>query len=122
LHKSNTANVPGGSILKDAPADLLLTGEMSHVSLLLMQYHRADRQHEVLAAVAKGQTVILTNHSNTERPYLSKVLQTWLQDELNKEHQSLDRYDHTRDTEITSIDGKWEVLVSKEDRDPLRTV
>lgn len=98
----------GGSILKDAPADLLLTGEMSH--------------HEVLAAVAKGQTVILTNHSNTERPYLSKVLQTWLQDELNKEHQSLDRYDHTRDTEITSIDGKWEVVVSKEDRDPLRTV
>jgi putative NIF3 family GTP cyclohydrolase 1 type 2 len=66
--------------------------------------------------------VILTNHSNTERPYLSKVLQNWLQDELNKEHQSLDRYDHTRDTEITSIDGKWEVVVSKEDRDPLRTV
>ena len=76
----------------------------------------------MLAAVAKGQTVILTNHSNTERPYLSKVLQNWLQDELNKEHQSLDRYDHTRDTEITSIDGKWEVLVRKEDRDPLRTV
>jgi putative NIF3 family GTP cyclohydrolase 1 type 2 len=81
-----------------------------------------NNQHEVLAAVAKGQTVILTNHSNTERPYLSKVLQTWLQDELNKEHQRLDRYDHTRDTEITSIDGKWEVVVSKEDRDPLRTV
>jgi putative NIF3 family GTP cyclohydrolase 1 type 2 len=76
----------------------------------------------VLAAVAKGQTVILTNHSNTERPYLSKVLQNWLQDELNKEHQSLDRYDHTRDAEITSVDAKWEVLVSKEDRDPLRTV
>jgi hypothetical protein len=76
----------------------------------------------VLAAVAKGQTVILTNHSNTERPYLSKVLQNWLQDELNKEHLSLDRYDHTRDAEITSVDAKWEVLVSKEDRDPLRTV
>jgi putative NIF3 family GTP cyclohydrolase 1 type 2 len=79
-------------------------------------------KHEVLAAVAQGQTVILTNHSNSERPYLSKVLQSWLQDELNKDNQELERFDHTRDTDITSVDGKWEVLVSKIDRDPLRTV
>ncbi|MFS2021834.1 hypothetical protein ACEN88_35385, partial [Massilia sp. CT11-108] len=78
--------------------------------------------HEVLAAVAQGQTVILTNHSNSERPYLSKVLQGWLQDELNKDHQELERFDHTRNTDITSIDGKWEVLVSNTDRDPLKTV
>lgn len=110
-------------MLKDVPADLLLTGEMSHVSYPgCLCRGKLNKQHEVLAAVAKGQTVILTNHSNTERPYLSKVLQNWLQEELNKDHQSLDRYDHTRDTEITSVDATWEVLVSKEDRDPLRTV
>jgi hypothetical protein len=28
-----SADNPGGSLLKDVPADLLLTGEMSHVSL-----------------------------------------------------------------------------------------
>jgi hypothetical protein len=32
----DAADYLGGSILKDAPADLLLTGEMSHVSLFLM--------------------------------------------------------------------------------------
>jgi putative NIF3 family GTP cyclohydrolase 1 type 2 len=110
-------------LLKDVPADLLLTGEMSHVSPSHLRGNtRLIIQHEVLAAVAKGQTVILTNHSNSERPYLSKVLQKWLQEELNNDHQELERYDHTRDTDITSIDAKWEVLVSKEDRDPLRTV
>lgn len=109
-------------MLKDVPADLLLTGEMSHVGKTWLLRSQLTKQHEVLAAVAKGQAVILTNHSNSERPYLTQVLQKWLQDELNNDHQSLDRYDHTRDTEITSIDSKWEVLVSQEDRDPLRTV
>lgn len=49
----------GGSLLKDIPdADLYLTGEMSH--------------HEVLDAVHRGTNVILTNHSNSERGFLTK--------------------------------------------------
>jgi putative NIF3 family GTP cyclohydrolase 1 type 2 len=80
----------GGSVLSGAKADLLITGEMSH--------------HEVLAYVAGGQSVILANHSNTERPYLSAILQGWLEKELNADEQG------------------WEVVVSKVDADPLRTV
>ncbi|GFZ42747.1 Protein NIF3 homolog [Saitozyma sp. JCM 24511] len=82
----------GGGVFKGVKADLLLTGELSH--------------HEVLAAVAAGQSVILCNHSNTERPYLSAVLREWLQNELNAEQG----------------EQGWEVLVSKTDADPLRTV
>lgn len=81
----------GASLFKGVQTDLLLTGEMSH--------------HEVLAAVANGQSVILCNHTNTERPYLTKVLQPWLQTELNTEGES-----------------GWEVLVSKTNADPLRIV
>lgn len=55
-------------------------------------------QHEVLAAVAAGRTVILTNHTNTERGYLKDVLKPWLED-LSK--------------------GSLEVSVSESDRDPL---
>ncbi|KLT40763.1 NGG1p interacting factor 3 [Cutaneotrichosporon oleaginosum] len=80
----------GGGVLRGVKADLLLTGEMSH--------------HEVLACVAGGQTVVLANHSNTERPYLKAVLQPWLQRELDTEG------------------AGWEVLVSTTDADPLRTM
>ncbi|CAD6577042.1 MAG: hypothetical protein TREMPRED_001847 [Tremellales sp. Tagirdzhanova-0007] len=81
----------GASVLKGVQADLLLTGEMSH--------------HEVLAFVAAGQSLILCNHTNTERPYLSQVLRPRLEDELNAES-----------------DSGWEVMVSKVDAEPLRTV
>ncbi|OWZ26117.1 YbgI/family dinuclear metal center protein [Cryptococcus neoformans] len=91
----------GGSVFKGVEADLLITGEMSH--------------HEILAYVASGTTVILTNHTNTERPYLSHVLRPWLQEELNKE--TKDQGD-----EYGANGGKWEVLVSKADADPLRVV
>jgi dinuclear metal center YbgI/SA1388 family protein len=55
---------PGaGASLADAAAregcDLFLTGEMKH--------------HEVLAANAKGLSIILAGHSNTERGYLPKL-------------------------------------------------
>ncbi|TXT04268.1 hypothetical protein VHUM_04266 [Vanrija humicola] len=80
----------GGSVLRGVKADLLITGEMSH--------------HEVLSFVAKGQSVLLANHSNTERPYLAAVLRGWLEQELNAE------------------DKGWEVIVSKVDADPLRVV
>lgn len=59
--------------------------------------------------------MILTNHTNTERPYLSHVLRPWLQEELNKE--TKDQGD-----EYGANGGKWEVLVSKADADPLRVV
>lgn len=89
-------------MFKDVEADLLVTGEMSHVSYDYKVL--TDRQHEVLAAVAKGTSVILCCHTNTERPYLSAVLQPWLQDEMRSE------------------ESDWEVIVSKEDADPIITV
>lgn len=47
----------GASVLRGVKADLYLTGEMSH--------------HDVLDAVHNGVTVVLANHSNTEREYLN---------------------------------------------------
>ncbi len=47
----------GGSVFSAGPpADLLLTGEMGH--------------HDILAQVARGGAVVLTEHSNCERGYL----------------------------------------------------
>ncbi|KAL7419621.1 hypothetical protein Q5752_005533 [Cryptotrichosporon argae] len=81
----------GASLFKGVTADLLFTGEMSH--------------HEVLAAVARGQYVVLANHTNTERPYLSAVLRPWVEAELNSDGET-----------------GWEAVVSKTDADPLRVV
>ena len=63
------------------PRDLFLTGEMRH--------------HDVLGRVAQGSAVLLTEHSNSERGYLSEFA-VRLQDELS-----------------------IEAFVSKQDRDPL---
>lgn len=57
----------GGSLLKDVPVSLYLTGEMSH--------------HDVLHAVYNGTHVILCDHSNTERGFL-KHLKTKLELQL----------------------------------------
>ncbi|XP_071519074.1 NIF3-like protein 1 isoform X1 [Panulirus ornatus] len=76
----------GASVLRGACADLWLTGEMSH--------------HEVLDANHQGATVILTDHSNSERGFL-KTLQPQL---------------------LNLLDQKVEVLVSEKDRDPLEIV
>jgi len=46
----------GGSILKGVRADAFITGEMAH--------------HDLLAATAQGTSVILCDHSNSERGYL----------------------------------------------------
>ena len=54
----------GSSVLKDVVADLYVTGEMGH--------------HDVLHAAQRGTTVILCEHSNSERGYLT-VLCTKLQ-------------------------------------------
>ncbi|KAG5510072.1 hypothetical protein JKF63_06965 [Porcisia hertigi] len=69
--------------LLSRPAHVLLSGEMGH--------------HEVLAATAAGQAVILCEHTNTERGFLKAVLQPKLQ---------------------AALEGTT-VLVSAKDRDPL---
>uniref|UniRef100_A0A8C2A4L2 NIF3-like protein 1 n=1 Tax=Cyprinus carpio TaxID=7962 RepID=A0A8C2A4L2_CYPCA len=47
----------GASVIQGVKADLYITGEMSH--------------HEVLDAVSKGTSVILSDHSNSERGFLA---------------------------------------------------
>lgn len=74
----------GSSVLQGTEADIYLTGEMSH--------------HDVLDAVAKGITVILCEHSNTERGFLLE-LQRVLTAHLEK---------------------KIFIIVSEKDRDPLQ--
>ncbi|CAO3642604.1 unnamed protein product [Mucor hiemalis] len=81
----------GSSVLGPVKADLYFTGEMGH--------------HDVLAALAKNTNVILCEHSNTERGYLSAVLKPALEKELASE----------RSEEGETI----EVIVSKVDKDPL---
>ena len=50
----------GGSVFERlARADLLLTGEMRH--------------HDILARVAAGTSVVVTDHTNTERGYLPRL-------------------------------------------------
>ncbi|XP_009888478.1 PREDICTED: putative GTP cyclohydrolase 1 type 2 NIF3L1 [Charadrius vociferus] len=74
----------GSSILKGTEADLYLTGEMSH--------------HDVLDAVANGISVILCEHSNTERGFLSEL----------------------RDMLASHLCSKVNIIVSEKDRDPLQ--
>lgn len=49
----------GGSVLEGTAADLVLTGEMRH--------------HDVIGHVAAGRTVVLTEHTNSERDYLPEL-------------------------------------------------
>ncbi|XP_026170630.1 NIF3-like protein 1 [Mastacembelus armatus] len=76
----------GASILNGVKADLYVTGEMSH--------------HEVLDAVAKGTNVILTDHSNSERGFLSVF----------------------RERLSVRLPESVTLVVSKADRDPLEVV
>ncbi|KAJ2952815.1 hypothetical protein O0L34_g7180 [Tuta absoluta] len=75
----------GSTVLKGACADLYLTGEMSH--------------HDVLDAAQNGISVILTNHSDSERGFL-KVYAPLLE---------------------TALKCQVQVIVSNCDRDPLVT-
>ncbi|KFP70329.1 Putative GTP cyclohydrolase 1 type 2 NIF3L1, partial [Acanthisitta chloris] len=74
----------GSSVLKGTEADLYLTGEMSH--------------HDVLDAVHNGISVILCEHSNTERGFLSEL----------------------RDMLAIHLHNKINIIVSEKDRDPLQ--
>lgn len=76
----------GGGLLKNLNVSLYVTGEMSH--------------HDVLHAAQSGVSVILCDHSNTERGFL-KVLQ----ESLTKVFQN-----------------EIDIQVSKSDKDPLDVV
>lgn len=76
----------GASVLRGVAADVWVTGEMSH--------------HDVLAAVHGGTSVILAEHSNTERGYLP-LLQQRLRAAFGRE---------------------LRVAISRRDRDPITVV
>lgn len=76
----------GASVLNGVKADLYVTGEMSH--------------HEVLDAVAIGTSVILSDHSNSERGFLASF----------------------RERLAVRLPDSVSVLVSRADRDPLQVV
>lgn len=76
----------GSSVLQGAKADLYLTGEMSH--------------HDVLDAVSQGINVILCEHSNTERGFLSDL----------------------RDMLDAHLENKINIILSERDRDPLHVI
>lgn len=72
--------------------DVYLTGEMSH--------------HEILAATSQGINVILTEHTNSERGYLSAKLKDRLQGMFDDE----------------ANEAAVKVVVSQADRDPITIV
>ena len=76
----------GSIVLAGVRADLYVTGEMSH--------------HEVLDATHSGASVLLCEHSNTERGFL-----TVLQQKLN-----------------VLLDNLVDIRVSERDKDPLEIV
>lgn len=76
----------GSSVLQGTKADLYLTGEMSH--------------HDVLDAASQGINVILCEHSNTERGFLSDL----------------------RDMLGAHLENKITIILSERDRDPLHVV
>ncbi|XP_014087055.2 NIF3-like protein 1 [Bactrocera oleae] len=76
----------GASVLKGFEADLYITGEMSH--------------HDLLDASHQNVSVILCNHSNSERGFLHKF-ETKLYNMLK---------------------GDCEVTISEKDKDPLKTI
>lgn len=77
----------GSGVLKGCTADVWITGEMSH--------------HDVLDAINRGSTVILCEHSNTERGFLRE----WSQQ-----------------LRSNVFEDQVMVSVSEVDRDPLRIV
>ncbi|XP_066522186.1 NIF3-like protein 1 isoform X2 [Hoplias malabaricus] len=76
----------GASVLQGVKADLYITGEMSH--------------HEVLDAVAKGTSVILSDHSNSERGFLTVF----------------------KERLTACLPENVTIVISQKDRDPLEVV
>ncbi|KAJ7201216.1 NGG1p interacting factor 3 [Mycena rebaudengoi] len=103
----------GGSMLGGVPADVYLTGEMSH--------------HEVLAALAAGTHVILCGHTNTERGYLPLLAEKLCAELALERAENEPALDHAEDepedrTLLTLVDNAVEVLVSERDAHPLAIV
>lgn len=87
VHRVAVCAGSGGSVLRACKdADVWVTGELGH--------------HEVLAAVAQGTSVVLANHTNTERRYFRSLFAPLLREQL---------------PELT-------VYVSEQDHDPLHTI
>jgi len=84
IHSVAVCAGAGGAVLAHVEADLLLTGEMRH--------------HDILARQAKGASVIVCDHTNTERGYLPIL------------------------AERLSFGGAVEVTISERDADPLEIV
>lgn len=74
----------GGSVLQNVRADLFLTGEMRH--------------HDILSKQALGSSVVLCDHTNTERGYLPLLAE--------RLH--------------AALGGRATIVVSRTDSDPLR--
>lgn len=73
-HRIRSVAVCAGSgygVLKDADADLIVTGEMSH--------------HDALRLKMLGKCVLTVFHSNSERGFLRQVLRPQLEEALRKE-------------------------------------
>ncbi|KAJ3042659.1 hypothetical protein HDV00_006938 [Rhizophlyctis rosea] len=81
----------GSSVLNRVKADLYLTGEMSH--------------HDVLSAVASNTSVIVCEHSNSERGYLADVLQSRLHSALKLDHGLGEQPDMIVDVVVSSVDA-----------------
>ena len=103
----------GSHVFNGVDADLYFTGELSH--------------HEALALTEKGGCVVTLFHSNSERGYLSAVMQKQLQTEVKKE------WDRMRDgimadggpaedVEGVVNDDEVRVELSSRDRDPFGIV
>lgn len=73
----------GSSVLRNVAADVYWTGEMSH--------------HDVLDAVHRGTSVVLCEHSNTERGFLKHFAP-----KINQ-----------------ALEHKVDVIISAKDKDPL---
>lgn len=76
----------GGSVVAGATADVALTGEMRH--------------HDVLASLLLGRSVLLTEHSHSERGYLPRL----------------------RERLLEQLPPGVEVVVSGSDREPLESI
>ena len=79
----------GSKLLNDVNADLIITGEFDH--------------HEILHETHRGVSLIVTDHSNTERLYY-KFFKDRFAQLLAKNNESV------------------EILISETDRDPLEYV
>ena len=79
----------GSKLLKNLNVDLIITGELSH--------------HEILHEVHRGVSVIVTDHTNTERGYFAMFKEKF--EVLLEKHGE-----------------KVEIILSEVDRDPLEYI